>query len=234
MEQAMFSLMEPLPEDVVRMVQYPEQMMNRFDELITRFSGGVDSHLEGLANSLFNDQPDSPNRTASVKVVRDLEEVEVGTDHDACCICLCGFNCDKDVSEMTLKDMKVILDNHGVCYVKFIEKIEFREAIEAIGFNNTSVAIRLPCEHEFHPTCIKEWLKRDHRCPICRYELSTIDDHMGGDTIVEPGYPEDNSEEPNPDHSGSVTVACPDGIEQDQWDELPYDIQLEIIGFPAV
>ncbi|KAK3088031.1 hypothetical protein FSP39_013725 [Pinctada imbricata] len=29
----------------------------------------------------------------------------------------------------------------------------------------------LPCKHEFHAACVKEWLKRNASCPICRHDL---------------------------------------------------------------
>ena len=30
---------------------------------------------------------------------------------------------------------------------------------------------RLPCGHSFHRHCIAKWLKMNHICPLCRYEL---------------------------------------------------------------
>ncbi|PON67519.1 43kDa postsynaptic protein, partial [Parasponia andersonii] len=30
---------------------------------------------------------------------------------------------------------------------------------------------RLRCLHEFHGECIRAWLKRNHYCPLCRFEL---------------------------------------------------------------
>lgn len=32
-------------------------------------------------------------------------------------------------------------------------------------------ALKLSCEHRFHPTCIKEWLGMRNTCPVCRFEL---------------------------------------------------------------
>ncbi|KMT08894.1 hypothetical protein BVRB_6g136140 [Beta vulgaris subsp. vulgaris] len=29
----------------------------------------------------------------------------------------------------------------------------------------------LPCDHKFHTVCVNKWLKINHVCPLCRFEL---------------------------------------------------------------
>lgn len=31
--------------------------------------------------------------------------------------------------------------------------------------------IHLPCKHNFHGECIKEWLKKEKVCPLCKQEI---------------------------------------------------------------
>lgn len=40
-----------------------------------------------------------------------------------------------------------------------------------IDFITNSKATFLPCCHLFHTGCIKDWLKKDATCPICKYKL---------------------------------------------------------------
>ncbi|XP_074337739.1 uncharacterized protein LOC141674939 [Apium graveolens] len=43
-------------------------------------------------------------------------------------------------------------------------------------FNVGEMAKQLPCSHFFHEDCIISWLDLRNTCPVCRYQLPTIDD----------------------------------------------------------
>lgn len=36
--------------------------------------------------------------------------------------------------------------------------------------------VKLPCNHEFHDTCILPWLRKTNSCPMCRHEMKTDDE----------------------------------------------------------
>ncbi|GLD96220.1 hypothetical protein PINS_up004898 [Pythium insidiosum] len=40
-----------------------------------------------------------------------------------------------------------------------------------ICMNDMSEAVKLPCGHAFHETCIQSWLKMRSTCPTCRHQL---------------------------------------------------------------
>ncbi|KAK0573744.1 hypothetical protein LWI29_012941 [Acer saccharum] len=46
------------------------------------------------------------------------------------------------------------------------------EAICLVGFGAGEKIRRTPCVHDFHETCIANWLKRSHLCPLCQFPLS--------------------------------------------------------------
>lgn len=37
-------------------------------------------------------------------------------------------------------------------------------------------AIKTPCKHDFHLSCLSEWFRHQDICPICRTKLPPIED----------------------------------------------------------
>jgi len=58
-----------------------------------------------------------------------------------------------DIQEVNNKECLICLDDH------------------VIG----SLAVKLPCGHLFHKTCVSEWLVKHCTCPACRYEVECSD-----------------------------------------------------------
>uniref|UniRef100_A0A6B2LNI2 RING-type domain-containing protein n=1 Tax=Arcella intermedia TaxID=1963864 RepID=A0A6B2LNI2_9EUKA len=42
-------------------------------------------------------------------------------------------------------------------------------------FQKDEEGTKLPCGHLYHYDCILPWLKQHNTCPMCRYELPTLD-----------------------------------------------------------
>lgn len=205
------------------------QLMNRANQLLDTFGVMVTEPLTRPPP-----EPEPVNRNTSTTVISGLKEVEVTRDHDTCSICLSGFGCKhslEDVCEMPLEDMKGFLDERDVSHCHFVEKKDFRYAVAGIikeDSKKTPVATRLPCGHEFHFSCIEEWLKRDHRCPVCRYELPTMYEEVDSQTM--PEMESDGDEDFIPlgphDHSGDESpIPCPVWCSEDQWNAHTREFQ---------
>lgn len=41
---------------------------------------------------------------------------------------------------------------------------------------NNHKFVKLPCNHEFHDTCILPWLNKTNSCPMCRHAMKTDDE----------------------------------------------------------
>lgn len=65
------------------------------------------------------------------------------------------------------------LSNHIVNVYKPLGPEELAEYNDdcAICRDPMNTALRLPCGHIFHTTCLRSWLEHNHNCPTCRYAL---------------------------------------------------------------
>jgi hypothetical protein len=49
-------------------------------------------------------------------------------------------------------------------------------------YTDDTVIVKLPCnlKHIYHPACIREWLKRNPECPLCKARVMEAEgDHDG-------------------------------------------------------
>lgn len=55
-----------------------------------------------------------------------------------------------------MKDSNHSFETCPICYIDY----EFGDEV-----------VTLDCEHAYHPACLKEWLKKNNKCPICKQEV---------------------------------------------------------------
>jgi hypothetical protein len=65
-----------------------------------------------------------------------------------------------DFPEMTIEDVNKLEESNRRCVI-CLEDFYSGEKITA-----------LPCVHFFHKQCIKNWIKKQKNCPICKFELT--------------------------------------------------------------
>jgi len=71
----------------------------------------------------------------------------------------------KKLPEIKIDESNV--DSHKCCSICFDN---FQ-----VGANNV---VSLPCSHAFDRGCVVQWLAQHNTCPICRYELPTLDSEV--------------------------------------------------------
>ena len=69
---------------------------------------------------------------------------------------------------------KQILNQLPETYIEDVNKLDSEKKNCVIcleDFKTGDKAVILPCIHIFHKSCIKNWLKKQNSCPICKYKL---------------------------------------------------------------
>jgi hypothetical protein len=53
-------------------------------------------------------------------------------------------------------------------------------------FTRGESVCELPCKHIFHDACVREWLKREPTCPVCRKEVAPRHERREQQHMVDP------------------------------------------------
>ena len=70
---------------------------------------------------------------------------------------------------------KELLNNLPETQIEDVSKLDAEKRNCTIcleDFKNKDKALILPCIHLFHKNCIKNWLKKQNNCPICKFKLT--------------------------------------------------------------
>ena len=68
------------------------------------------------------------------------------------------------------------INNYPISKIKDINKLSEDKKSCTIcleNFKNNDDTIILPCIHIFHEEFIKNWMKENDTCPICKYQIKT-------------------------------------------------------------
>ena len=52
-------------------------------------------------------------------------------------------------------------------------------AICCLNYNKGDKVFFLPCSHHFHIPCVLPWFNKNHKCPVCRFDLNQGEDADG-------------------------------------------------------
>ena len=86
---------------------------------------------------------------------------------------------DKEEYDRVYNNMNKEKEKNGVNknnFIKIKPDLEKDCYICLKTFIAKSVVIQLPCKHAFDDHCITPWIKINHTCPICKYNLKNEND----------------------------------------------------------
>ena len=71
-----------------------------------------------------------------------------------------------------------IIENFPISKIKDINKLDEEKKKCLICLENFKIGentIILPCIHIFHSNCIKKWMEKNNKCPICKYKIDSFE-----------------------------------------------------------
>ena len=87
------------------------------------------------------------------------------------------YSCFKQCCKYTKDKMHIVRDNNRILSMKLTD-----DNLQDLLLTDCSICLErfvigdtvkiLPCYHNFHSTCVEEWLLSHHNCPMCRNDIS--------------------------------------------------------------
>ena len=141
----------------------------------------MNMNLNLFMNNMINMRPISfDNFSLEKKDIKRDENLDVKMDVD-------NILKNKNTLDNKNKDVQYILNYIPFTIIKDAPKANEDEPHCLICLSNFQVDEKvsaLPCCHCFHTKCLDEWIVRNARCPICKFEI-TLKNLIGEDIIKE-------------------------------------------------
>jgi hypothetical protein len=59
-----------------------------------------------------------------------------------------------------------------------VEEVEHKEICSVCLDDENCVDCKTSCSHNFHASCLSQWIKRNNSCPMCRRNITSINTNL--------------------------------------------------------